>query len=244
MKGIGLVLALAAVALFAAQASAAQNPFTSVHPGSAGKQSPMVPNGEPPGDPVSLVIDDGSHEDCVGLNGGGQFLWLNRFTPVEYPVGLTQIQTIWDNTTVGCFITIGASFDLFTYRDNNSNPGDGATNVSSHTGQTVTVLNSFQNTTFPSVFFAAGPGDILIGAVNRTGMDGPGQFPAAQDTTASQVRSWIGFTGANPPVPPPVPFGTFPSQFNTVDFFGFPGNWMMRGSSTVVPVELQDFSIQ
>ena len=245
MKRVGLVLALAAVTVFAAQAGAAQNPFVSAQQGTVGKQGPLSPGGEPPGDPVSLVVDDGSMENCVGTNGGGQFLWLNRFTPVEYPVGLTQIQTMWDNTAIGCFITTGATFDLFTYRDTNSNPGDGAANVSSHTGQTVTSLNVFQTTTFASVFFATGPGDILIGAVNRTGMDGPGQFPAAQDTTASQVRSWMGvIPGTPPPVPPPVPWGTFPSQFNTADFFAFPGDWMIRGAGTVVPVELQDFTIQ
>jgi hypothetical protein len=240
MKRLGIVAAFAAVALFAAQAGAAQNnPLSSARPGSAGKQGPAVGNSEPPGDPVNLTIDDGGQEDCVGLTAGGQFFWLNRFTPVEYPVGLTSIQTLWDTAVIGCNIPLGASFDLFTYRDNDNNPANGATNVSSHVGQTVTVLNAFQTTSFPAVTFAAGPGDILIGAVNRTNMAAAGQFPASIDQTATQVRSWVGFAG-NPPVPPPVPFGTF----GTIDSFGLPGNWMMRGAGTVTPVELQDFSIQ
>jgi hypothetical protein len=239
MKRIGFVLALAAVALFAAQADAAQS-LRSVHgKESIGKQNPMAPNGEPPGDPVSLVVDDGGQEDCIGLTGGGQIFWLNRFTPVEYPVGLTSIQTMWDTAVIGCGVPIGATFDLATYRDSDNNPANGAVNVSSHPNQTVTVLNSFQTTVIPVANFAAGPGDILVGVVSRAGMSGANQFPAAIDQTATQVRSWIGF-GGTPPTPPPVPFGTF----GTIDSFGLPGNWMVRAAGTVTPVELQDFSIQ
>ena len=194
----------------------------------------MAPGGEPPGDPVSLVVDDGGLEDCLGLTVGGQFFWLNRFSPVEYPVGLTQIQILWGTI---CNIAPGATFDLFTYRDNDSDPANGAVNTSSHVNNVVTTIGSFQ--TIPVVVtFLPGPGDVLIGAVNRTGMSAVGQFPAAIDQTTSQVRSWAGF-GGNPPVPPPVPFGTF----GTIDSFQFPGNWLIRGSGTVVPVELQDFTI-
>ena len=38
--------------------------------------SPDVPNA-----PISLVVDDGVGENALGLTAGGQFLWLNRFTP-------------------------------------------------------------------------------------------------------------------------------------------------------------------
>ena len=61
--------------------------------------------------------------------------------------------------------------------------------------------------------------------VNRTAGIAAGTFPAVIDQTATQQRSWIGLgTGAtsDPPVIPPATFGT-------VDSFGFPGNWMVRG---------------
>jgi hypothetical protein len=238
MKKIGFVVAVAAVA-FATQAVAADSPFSAARNARPGSQGQVIPGAEPPGDPVNLQVDDGSMEDCIGLTAGGNFFFLNRFTPTEYPVGLTQIQTMWDTNQIGCNILIGASFDLATYRDNDNNPANGATNVSSHPGQTVTVLNAFQTTTIPTANFAAGPGDILVGVVTRTGMTSAGQFPAAFDSTASQVRSWAGFGGV-PPTPPPVPFGTF----GTIDSFGLPGNWILRAQGTVTPVELQDFSIQ
>jgi hypothetical protein len=235
----GLFLALGAVALFASQASAADKgkfkAALGAKPGSVGYQ---VGGSEPPGDPVNLTIDDGTQEDCIGLTAGGQFLWMNRFTPTEFPVGLTQIQIIFGAIAAPCNVPIGSTYDLATYTDNNSNPADGATNVSSHPGQTVTATDVFLVTTFPQADFPSGP-DIEVGAVNRTGMDGAGQFPAAIDQTATQVRSWVGFGGV-PPTPPPVPFGTF----DIIDNFGLPGNWMMRASGTVTPVELQDFSIQ
>jgi hypothetical protein len=235
MKKVAFVAFAAAVA-FASQAVAADNPFSSALKAKPGSRAPMAPNGEPPGDPVNLAIDDGGNEDCIGLTAGGQFVWLNRFTPVEYPIGLATISMLWGAT--GCNVTAGASYDLFTYRDNDNNPANGATNVSSHPGQTVTAVGSFEIK--PAVAnFAAGPGDVLIAAVNRAGMDAGGQFPAAIDQSAPQVRSWVGFAGV-PPVPPPIPFGTF----GTIDSFGFPGNWLIRGAGVVTPVELQDFSIQ
>jgi hypothetical protein len=146
---------------------------------------------------------------------------------------------MWDQVQIGCNVPLGASFDMATYRDNDNNPANGATNVSSHTPQTVLVHNTFQTTTIPPAFFAAGPGDILVGVITRTGMTNAGQFPAAFDSTASQVRSWAGF-GGTIPQPPPVPFGTF----GTIDSFGLPGNWILRAQGTVVPVELQGFSIE
>lgn len=232
-------VAFAAAVAFASQAVAADNSLKSARNAKPGSVGQVVTGSEPPGDPVNLLVDDNTQEDCVGLTAGGEFLFLNRFTPTEYPVGLTQIQTLWDTNQIGCNIPIGASFSLATYRDSDNNPANGATNVSSHPGLTVTVLNAFQTTTFPQANFAAGPGDILVCAVARAGMSSAGQFPAAMDTTASQVRSWAGFGGAIPQ-PPPIPFGTF----GTIDSFGLPGNWMLRAQGTVTPVELQDFSIQ
>jgi hypothetical protein len=73
-----------------------------------------------------------------------------------------------------------------------------------------------------------GPGDVLIAVVNRTAGTDPGEFPAAIDETASQVRSWIGLYAGNPADPPVLPAPTF----GTIDSFGFPGNWMVRGAGT------------
>jgi hypothetical protein len=192
---------------------------------------------------VALQVDDGTVENCIGLTApGGQFVWFNRFTPTEFPIGLTQIQISWiNNATIGCtFVVTGDVFDLFTWSDADGNPANGAVSVSSHVGQTVSAFNTFQSVSFSMVNYP-GPGDVLVGAVNRAGMDGV-DFPAAIDQTATQVRSWIGaYTAGNPPVPPPIPADAF---FGTIDSFGLAGNWMVRASGVVTPVELMGVSIE
>jgi hypothetical protein len=236
-----LALALAHVAALAGAADKSR--IGSGMPSRPGSVGPTLPGGgEPPGDPVNLQVDDGGFENCIGLTGaGGQFVWFNRFTPTEFPVGLTQIQVAWINDPGGCnLVSIGDSYDLFTWSDTDGNPANGAANVSSHTGQTVAAFNVFQSTSFTMTNYA-GPGDILVGAVNRAGMDGP-DFPASIDQTASQVRSWIGaYTTGNPPVPPPLPATAF---YGTIDSFGLAGNWMVRASGVVTPVELMGVSIE
>jgi hypothetical protein len=63
MKKIGFVVAVAAVALFASQAVAAENPFSAARKAKPGSVGQAIPGAEPPGDPVNLQVDDGSMED-------------------------------------------------------------------------------------------------------------------------------------------------------------------------------------
>lgn len=243
-KLVAVLLALVLAHVAALAGAADKSRIGSGKPGSPGSVGTKLGDGgEPPGDPVNLQVDDGSFENCIGLTGaGGQFIWFNRFSPTEFPIGLTQIQISWINDPGGCnLVTVGDSYDHFTYSDADGNPANGAVNVSSHTGQTVAALNVFQSTSFPMVNYA-GPGDILIAAVNRAGMSGP-DFPASIDQTASQVRSWIGiYSAGNPPVPPPLPADAFFAIVDTVP--GLAGNWMLRASGVVTPVELMGVSIE
>ncbi|MDX1748347.1 MAG: DUF11 domain-containing protein, partial [Halobacteriales archaeon] len=75
-----------------------------------------------------------------------------------------------------------------------------------------------------------GPGDLLVGVINRYGSEGLADFPARLDQTSSQGRSWAGsyLAGDVPAMP------TYPAdeQWGTIDSFGFPGNWMVRASGT------------
>ena len=179
--------------------------------------------------PVSFVLDDGVGENSIGLTNGGQFLWLNRFTPAAafFPIQINQVQVMFNYPGGTSGLNIGELVDIYLYADADGNPANGATFVASLLNQTVQAVNG---TTWSVYNFGApvtfnGPGDILIAVVNRTAGIAAGTFPAALDQTASQGRSWIGLgTGAttNPPVLPPATFGT-------VDSFGFPGNMMVRG---------------
>lgn len=181
--------------------------------------APMAPQGAN----LSFVLDDGTAEDGIGLTAGGEFLWINRFTPdpADFPFNLTEIQVLFTSTTS---VNVGEQVDLYVYQDADGDPSNGADFVGSLTGQTVQVLDAFS--VYPVNIPVSGPGDVLIGAVNR-GSDVAGQFPAAIDLTASQGRSWVGFgTVDDPPV---IPLATW----GTIDSFGFAGNWLIRGTGLV-----------
>jgi uncharacterized membrane protein len=176
-----------------------------------------------------LIIDDGTAEDSIGLTGGGQFIWLNRFTPApgDFPIQLNEVQVLYLN---GVGVDPGELVDIYVYEDTDGdgNPGTGATFVAKFNN--VAVQNA-DGATFdvypldPAPVFS-GPGDILIALVNRTAGASANEFPAAIDQTDSQLRSWVGAYGGPPPDPPPLPA---PSLWGIIDNFGLPGNWMIRG---------------
>lgn len=209
----------------AAPPASYSNPLTNLfsHSGILGTSSvtPLAPTG-----PVSLVLDDGIAEDAIGLQAGGQFIWLNRFTPAAaaYPFVLDQIQVLFSSATG---INVGETVDLYVYEDADGNPANGAVFVGSSVGVTVQALDSFS--TYPVNMVLNGPGgDVLIAVVNRTAGTASGTFVAAIDQTATQGRSWVGLYAGNPANPPVLPAPTFA----VVDTLGFPGNWMVRGAGS------------
>jgi hypothetical protein len=177
---------------------------------------------------VELVLDDGSAEDSIGLTAGGQFIWFNRFTPTEdqFPLVIDQISLLMNNTAA-----VGASLQLLVYGDTDGD-GDPATGAVLLGYEYVTVQYNDMMTwnvydlASPVTLF--GPGDVLIGVVNRSGSSGLLDFPAAIDQSpSSQYRSWIGYYGANPPEEPALPA---PDLWGIIDDFGLPGNWTLRAS--------------
>jgi uncharacterized repeat protein (TIGR01451 family) len=181
--------------------------------------------------PIALMVDDGSAENALGLTNGGQFLWLNRFTPApgDYPFNLEEVWLLFRSQDG---INVGELVDVYIYQDADGNPANGATHVASFNNLAV---QSITGTTWSVYDLAApvtlsGPGDVLIAVVNRTAGVAAGTFPAAMDQTPpSQQRSWVGFGGV-PGNPPVLPLATF----GIVDSFGFAGNWMLRGYGTTI----------
>ena len=182
----------------------------------------------PPSGPVQLFVDDGVAEDSIGLTGGGTFVWLNRFTPNagDFPFLLDQVSVIFNNT-----VAVGDNMELVIWADTDGDgdPGTGATFLYS---ENVTVQNNdfatWNNYTLASPVLCAGPGDVLVGLVNRSGFAGYSDYPAAIDETASQGRSWIGaYSAGSPPDPPTLPSD---SLWGTIDSFGLAGNWTVRAS--------------
>ena len=79
MRRIAMILTvLALVGLLPAQAAGPQ--FAA-----SGKvANPVTVEGvPPPGDPVTLVLDDGTRDNDIGIGGTLEMLWVNRFTPAR-----------------------------------------------------------------------------------------------------------------------------------------------------------------
>ena len=184
--------------------------------------------------PVELILDDGSREADVGLSdvAAFQFLWFNQFERPFPGIDLEEIQVLFPP---GPEIVPGAEIQLVVYFDADRDPSNGAELLTAFDD----VIQVVDGTTF-SVYPVDPPlrvieeGDILIGVVNRFVESGvsPPSRPAALDTTTDQGRSWVALWTGDPPSVPDLPPDLF---LSTIDFLE-PGNWMIRGSGTPVPV--------
>ena len=143
-----------------------------------------------PGDPVNLVLDDGSRDDDIGV-GGIQFLWLNRFTTTEFPIRINLVQVFF--SSIGN-IHVGETFDVFLYANTsgNTDPAVGAVCVGGQTGNVITVIDGWTNVALSTPLDFAGPGDVLVALVNRMAGVAPSTWPASIDQTTTQARSWAG----------------------------------------------------
>ncbi len=183
---------------------------------------------------VSLVLDDGSLENSIGVVDGTsayQFIWLNRFTPdpSEFPFTLEEIRVMfYENASGTLNVNPGDAIDLIVYQDADSDPTNGAalmatfhTTIQAVDGSTWSVYD------LSSPVVINGPGDVLIGVINRYVLDGvtPKSYPATIDRATSKDRSWIGWWSSSPTDPP-----NFPPN---ADFFVMTGadggNWLIRG---------------
>jgi hypothetical protein len=189
--------------------------------------------------PFSFVLDDGVGENAVGLTGGAQFLWFNRFTPKSYnfPITIDQVQLMFGYPGSTGGINVGELVDIYLFEDADGNPANGATHRASLNDQAVQAVDgtTWSDYNLPAPVTFNGPGDIIIAVVNRTAGVTSSTFPAVIDQSSdSHQRSWIGF-GEVPSDPPD--FTEFPN-FDVIDSFGLPGNWLVRGSGTgVVPCD-------
>jgi hypothetical protein len=98
---------------------------------------------------------------------GYQFIWMNRFTPAvgRLPFNLEQISILWPSGQV----TAGSSVDLVVYQDTD---GDGdPSDAELMRTYNVTVQNvdgtTWDSYTLATPLLLGGPGDVLIGAINR-----------------------------------------------------------------------------
>ena len=176
--------------------------------------------------PVSLIVDDGANEDDIGIGGTSQFIWLNRFTPgaTEFPFLLNEVQVYFQT---GANMAVGDSFTVVVYENTSANadPAVGSNLLYSYP-TTLQTLDAWNVYTLPAPVLLNGPGDVLIGMIALK-IPGSAYYPAAIDQTVSQVRSWAGWWST--PVHPEPPALPPDNSWGTIDGFGLPGNWMVRG---------------
>jgi hypothetical protein len=123
---LAFVVIVASVVITVSLPALAEQPTFSSRPASYVGSSPALP---PPGDPVNLVLDDGVLENNIGLNSTAsatQFLWLNRFSPTEFPIEVSRIDIWW--ASVGTGIVGGESIELVVY-EGGADPCTGATTI-------------------------------------------------------------------------------------------------------------------
>ncbi len=181
---------------------------------------------------VSLIVDDGTLENDIGI-GGGQWLWLNRFTPspTDFPFTLNEVQLLFD---VGTGVDIGELVDIYVYEDTDGDgdPGTGAVHLGTLNNAAVQANDGVTWSVYamPSIQLN-GPGDVLIAVVTRTAGINAGEFPAAIDQTATQLRSWAGIYTGDPADPPVLPADAVWGEIGSLGT-GLDGNWMLRGFGT------------
>jgi hypothetical protein len=237
MRRIALVLAVLAAFVVVSAADAAVQ-FT------ASGRNPNPVTVQPwraPGDPVNLVLDDGSRDNDIGI-GGYQMVWLNRFTPTEFPIRINLVQ-VYFSTAGGA--QVGQTFDVFLYANTagSADPAVGAAYVGGQTGNAITVVDGWTDVALTMPLDFAGPGDVLVAVVNRTVAVAPSTWPAAMDQTTTQARSWAGWYGTTTITPPPTPPTLPPDNWTLIDAY-FPGNWMVRATGAVTPAELITLTLE
>ena len=230
----------------ATAALAAGEVFQAV-PGMGGPSSVNAPEGSP----VDYMFDDGTNENNIGLNSTAtgtatQFMWFNRFDidPTDLPLQVDQVRIFWDPTVTNPPVA-GNAISIEIFSDSDANPANGATHVNTNNTTLVQIGTTFD------VYNLASPAaiptglNLLVGVVDRWITSGVSlsTFPAAIDqTTPNNVRSWVASSASGtPPVPPVIPSD---GLFGTIDGFGLPGDWLIRATGTVTPVELLSFGVE
>ena len=183
---------------------------------------------------ISFVVDDNSTEGSFGIAGPGatarQFLWFNRFPMTES----LFLEEIWVLFAPGPNIAVGDDIQLAVYRDNDSDPTNGATLLATY-DETIQQLDgtSFSIYSIPGGLLVPGGGDLLVGVVNRFVISGVTSTtdPATLDTTASLGQSWLAVWSADPPLAPELPPD---GVIDVIDSF-VAGNWMIRAFGSPAP---------
>lgn len=171
------------------------------------------------------------------LANDAEFVWLNRFTPAptDFPITIRSITTLIDMQVAGN--DEGDRIPVHVYRDDDSDPSNGAILVGSYTDFVLPApgpVPVFTTIQLPTPFVVDGPGDVLIAISNmRTARNATRSMTA--DRGPFKGRSWIGSLYDAPPGAVPglgesdvgLRLANQPGWGGSVE-----GNWIIRASGT------------
>ncbi len=179
------------------------------------------------------TYDDGTSEGMIGLGGGGDMVWLQRFGSAGSSAVVDSIEVSWGSPVMAGFSPgNGTPSDVFLWQDGASQDGDPSD--ATLLWSSATSVSSVDTDTFVNYSFAPIPiqGIFFVGSHLPTSV---GQPAAPMDQNCPSARvAW--FFGAGPgqtvdyahPGSNPVP----PESF---DDAGFPANLMLRASCAPDP---------
>ncbi|HHV05811.1 MAG TPA: carboxypeptidase regulatory-like domain-containing protein [Anaerolineaceae bacterium] len=182
-----------------------------------------------------LAIDDGTYENLIGMVDGGEIIWANEFTidPSWVPFTLESVQISW-----GTLVRPEDRITIAVYKIGEGGPREPAQFLGKQDGKITKIDSGFVDYVFrePITFMEAT--DIFIAVVNRDGVVGKRDYPAALDMSTPELileKSWIGYEFApiaDEPQVPPSGFWEIIENISADPFNRFWGNWLIRGKGS------------
>jgi len=175
------------------------------------------------------LVDDGTHENSIGLTMGGDLFWLNYFTTTASCEVIHTISIAWGLMSNGGLCTIL----LYDDPNDDGNPIDAVLLYQTTTTVANADLDIFTDVNITPTLVSGG---FCVAAIiwNHPA----GEFPASIDwSSPSQLSSWIAYSNS-------PPFDIYnlgnPNHIRgLIDDFGFGGNWLLRAEgqpAAVVPI--------
>jgi hypothetical protein len=166
--------------------------------------------------------DDGTGEERIGI-GGGTIAWMNQFNVVGGGNTINSVSVAWGE------VPNGASASIVVWNDPNI---DGNPNDAQVVGTPLNVVTSNSDTDTFNIYDIA---DVFVSDSFFVGvfMNSPsGSYPARWDSSTSLGKSWIAALGSDLNA-----LGSWYLPVNTIDTYGWAGNWMIRanGETSNVP---------
>ena len=166
-------------------------------------------------------LDDGTHENTIGLTQGGYCAWLNHFVIADTNVRIDSIRLAYGTVPNGTPVTVY----LWSDPDQDGDPHDARVLASASAVVANADRDVFNPVSIPPTYVGSAGRHFFVGAIVH---HGPGQLPASLDQSTSAGQSWLA-GGAESLDPNGL--GKAPVALKLVDNYAFGGNWLIRAEA-------------